>query len=93
LPDIPVNPDCSLAGAAPKNQWIVGRVSTRHVGLKADLQQMMTRGNKFQEERSTTLDGLAAQPVSGAGFAVCGGCIGDDELLTPALMGASWYWH
>jgi hypothetical protein len=33
----PFNPDSSLAIAALQNQWVVGRVLTRHVGLKPDL--------------------------------------------------------
>ncbi len=35
-----INPDCPLAAEASKNKGVVGRVLTRHVGLKPDLRLM-----------------------------------------------------
>jgi hypothetical protein len=41
-----LNPDCSLAAGASQNQGVVGRVLTRHVGLKPDLRSNEQPGLK-----------------------------------------------
>ena len=40
------NPDSSLALEVLQNQWVVGRVLTRHVGLKPDLHPNRLSGFK-----------------------------------------------
>ena len=58
-----MNPDCSLEILASQNQQVVGRVSTRHVGINPDLRFNGLFGMKQVQERFMHAHGMIALSI------------------------------